>query len=102
MEGEVRGRAGECQTNAVSGFRVSGSVLNSCSVVPVTLSARSAGLYLALDPAERSGTGVSPGVSPVCRLHDSHGRDARRDARATTLEAPRPPQFLLPQHAPGV
>jgi len=34
----------------------------------------------------------------VCRLHDSHGRDAR----ATTLEAPWPPQFRLPQQVPGV
>src|SRR5881396_1699190 len=38
---------------------------------------------------KRSGTGVSP----VCRFHDSHGRDTR----ATTLEAPWPTQFRLPQ-----
>src|SRR5437867_2350667 len=43
---------------------------------------------------ESSGTGVPP----VCRLHDSHGRDAR----ATTLETPWPPKFPLPQHAPDV
>jgi hypothetical protein len=34
----------------------------------------------------------------VCRLHDSHGRDAR----ATTLEAPWTQQFRLAQHAPGL
>src|SRR2546422_6112322 len=33
-----------------------------------------------------SGTGVSPASRPCCLLHDSHGRDAWRDARATTLE----------------
>src|SRR3989442_10185365 len=26
--------------------------------------------------SDGSGTGVSPGVSPVCQLHGSHGRDA--------------------------
>src|SRR5438128_6130289 len=34
--------------------------------------------------------GTGTGVSPVCRLHDSHGRDAR----ATTLETPWPPHFV--------
>jgi hypothetical protein len=42
--------------------------------------------------------GSGTGVSSVCRLLDSHGRDAR----ATTLETPWPPQFRLPQHVPGV
>ena len=42
--------------------------------------------------------GSGTGVSPVCRLHDSYGRDAR----ATTLETPEPAQFRLPQHTPGM
>ena len=41
--------------------------------------------------------GSGTGVSPVCRLHDSHGRDAR----ATTLEAQWPQQFRLPDGEPG-
>ena len=41
--------------------------------------------------------GSGMGVSPVCRLHDSHGRDAR----ATTLEAQWPDQFPLPDRVPG-
>ena len=46
--------------------------------------------------AETVGSGT--GVPPVCRLHDSHGRDAR----ATSLEAQWPQQFRLPDHVPGV
>jgi len=49
-----------------------------------------------LFPSDSDGTGT--GVSPVCRLHDSHGRDSR----ATALEAPWPPQSRLTQHLPGV
>ena len=41
--------------------------------------------------------GSGTGVSPVRWWHDSHGRDAR----ATTLEAPWPPQFLLPWPRPS-
>src|SRR6266853_3544706 len=40
---------------------------------------------------------VALGVSPVCRLHDSHGRDAR----ATTLETQWSQQFRLPDRVPG-
>src|SRR6266536_3245336 len=44
----------------------------------------------ALDSEVFFSGGSGTGVSPVCRLHDSHGRDAR----ATTLETPWPPHFV--------